>query len=377
MRWAILSIVIGATLLWPLSVSADARPSWQQADDDLFGDWRLIGPDESVTSVAVSPQFDQDGTIFIGAAKRVLKSVDKGASWTEISAPITIRHPIASPLLPADHNWVVRVSPRYASDRTVLVAGTEGAFFSRNGGESWQEILGGVPVCPTCPRFVNAAFSPAYSSDHMLILVSANGGGLLASTDDQVFKFLPTGQERWVLGLAFSPTFSSDGTIWSGNPQALLQSTDRGASWSHIAAADALGASNEPGSGFAFLPAVSPDGSVMLVGAQFGIARSTDGGETWEQPERGPCLSGTGVAYHPQFESNQVVYSIAAGCGVYWSGDAGATWTGLMEVGHGNQLFPAPLISHVEAAWIPGDPYMLLIPTRHGLRAHPDRVPGS
>jgi len=49
--------------------------------------------------------------------------------------------------------------------------------------------------------------------------------------------------------------------------------------------------------------AVSPDGSVLLAGAQIGTLRSVDGGKTWEPVDRQPCLSGTGVAYHGQLFS--------------------------------------------------------------------------
>src|SRR5439155_7897064 len=228
------------------------------------------------------------------------------------------------------NNWIVRLSPAYRLDRTVLVAGTDGAFLSMDAGGNWRELLDGVPVCPTCPRFVNAAFSPDYANDRMLVLVSGNGGGLLSSNDARfAFNFLNTGQVgRWVLGLAFSPTLAADSTIWSGSQNNLLRTTNRGASWSEVPMGEQA-ATNDTASGFAYLPSVSPDGSVLLVGAQKGVLRSIDGGQTWETVDRGPCFAGTGTAFHPDFATNGIVYSIAAGCGVYRSGDAGVTWTAL------------------------------------------------
>jgi photosystem II stability/assembly factor-like uncharacterized protein len=196
---------------------------------------------------------------------------------------------------------------------------------------------------------------------------SADGGS--------TFKSANTGMRpgSWVLGLAFSPNFDADRTIWSGWQGGVLKSSDAGASWQAAPVADDV-VQNDVGSGFAYLPAISPDGSTLMLGAQKGVLRSTDGGDTWERLERGPCLAGTGTAFHPNFATNGVVYSVAPGCDIYRSDDRGDTWTAMLGITTGNSVFPAPLISSVEAAWLPGEHFTLLVPSRHGLLAHVDDV---
>src|SRR5205085_3031943 len=95
--------------------------------------WRSVtrGLDtEAVQAVAISPAFQEDGTVFVGTEDQgVFVSTDRGTSWRAMNEGLAN--------LSVNALWV---SPRYASDRTVY-AGTAGSgvFRSRNGGRTWEQ----------------------------------------------------------------------------------------------------------------------------------------------------------------------------------------------------------------------------------------------
>jgi photosystem II stability/assembly factor-like uncharacterized protein len=347
-------------------------------------DWMLIGPDEPVMSVAVSPSFDVDSTIFVGTSIKVLKSVDAGATWADIGTDLKPRFPSAPPS-PVDQNWVIRVSPAYATDRTIVAVGTASGFISENGGACWREFATGAMVCPTCPRFIDAQFSPDYASDGMLMLASASGGGLfrfldrahrvdLVPVSGGMRSAVQDGVAGGLVSVAFSPSYAIDRTVFAGSQDGMFKSTDGGATWADLRIQAKLNST-----GFFYVPSVSPDGSTLIVGAQGGTLRSTDGGESWQVIGKSPCPSHSGTLFDPDFADNGIVFAFAS-CpnGVWSSQDSGQTWEEAMSADTWAEVHPVPLAVHVQAAWLPGNPRVLLVPSRRGLRAHVQgAVPGT
>ena len=90
--------------------------------------WRAIGPEGiDVTSLAISPKFSEDGTIFIGLGGwdlGVFRSNDRGDTWREVTQELTVPTVALSSVHhtcePPGFNSLV-FSPSFASDNTVFV----------------------------------------------------------------------------------------------------------------------------------------------------------------------------------------------------------------------------------------------------------------
>ncbi len=182
--------------------SDDEGQTWQSA----YGTLRLKGP-LSASAIAVSPDFAQDRTLFVGVSGGVLRSTDAGQSWSAIplpDPPPQISTLTMSPAYGADgfilagsfvhgvfystdrgttwlrgnfslrdyHVLTSAISPEFAADRTVLIGTETGVFNSRNGGRSWD--VADLPYV--------AATSVAFAPDG-IVQAGTDGDGLYTSAD--------------------------------------------------------------------------------------------------------------------------------------------------------------------------------------------------
>jgi hypothetical protein len=181
-------------------------------------------------------------------------------------------------------------SPNYAHDRT-LVATIDGwPARSRDGGETWQRLRGGLPTLGDYRLSVSLAFSPAFAEDGRLYagiaLGETHGEGVYCSTD---------GGDTWSLcsdGLADlrvyrvlpSPAFEQDRTLlaYAHTPEgdALYRSTDAGDSWRLELRQTEMGRPPLPNLGeLIYLPKYAPQIECTFAGD---CRRSDDGGQEWQ-----------------------------------------------------------------------------------------------
>jgi photosystem II stability/assembly factor-like uncharacterized protein len=145
----------------------------------------------------------------IGNAASIIKSVDRGATWTTSDAGI-----------PATTIWSIVADPVHPG---VLYAGSgdAGAFKSTDGGASWrplsiQPIVWCLAIDPTRPDVVYAG---------------VNGDGVFKSTDaGATFTRVGSPDAGVVLALAVDPT--APDRVWAGTISGgLAVSEDGGATW--------------------------------------------------------------------------------------------------------------------------------------------------
>ncbi len=186
----------------------------------------------NVTGFAFSSNFPVDGTAFLVAgAGGVYKSTDRGQGWQPCSLPggttISVK--------------AIAISPVYDEakpagiQRAVIIGGSGGQILiSHDGGATWHPLDTGLPAGSIV---VSLAMSPDLPRDQLILAgVVGDYKGLIASTD---------GGETWdpvsglpaegIYGLAFSPHFSSDRTIYVGTIQSgVYRSLSGGATWAHF-----------------------------------------------------------------------------------------------------------------------------------------------
>jgi photosystem II stability/assembly factor-like uncharacterized protein len=87
-----------------------------------------------VRALALSPDFERDGTLFAGLDGGVIQSTDGGRSWRPVNAGL----PLKADGTPASV-LSLALSPDYATDGTLFVGLVDyGVYRSVDGGESWE-----------------------------------------------------------------------------------------------------------------------------------------------------------------------------------------------------------------------------------------------
>ncbi|MGQ9626781.1 MAG: WD40/YVTN/BNR-like repeat-containing protein [Anaerolineae bacterium] len=206
--------------------SEDGGLTWQNAYASLELDKPLI-----TAAVAVSPNFEADRSVFAGVPGGILRSVDGGKSWYISGLPSP--PPFISTLV---------VSPNFAQDGTLL-AGTmeDGVFRSTDRGSHWSPCNFGLLDL----NVLSMAISPEFATDETLFVGTVSGifrstnGGRAWREVNFPSDFAP------VLSLAISPNYADDGILFAGTESfGLFFSDDRGNSWTRLGEEILTGAVN-------------------------------------------------------------------------------------------------------------------------------------
>ena len=183
----------------------------------------------SVSAFAVSPNYEQDGTIFKGGnygTDAFMVSRDRGKTW---QTPDSL---VIGPV------WDIDVSPGYATDQTVYIVTSDfenvWLRLSTDGGRNFAP----VPLPSTTSQIRELILSPDFPADHKIFALlynqtiwrSLNGGnsweradyGLLTSQSQSIYDLEITPAEGgfmlfapWTGGLKFS---QNSGNSWTPVP---------------------------------------------------------------------------------------------------------------------------------------------------------------
>jgi photosystem II stability/assembly factor-like uncharacterized protein len=196
-----------------LFVSRDGAKSWH----NMFSSLGLQEPLAALT-VAVSPSFASDHTLFVGVPGGILRSTDEGATWEVFTFPTP--PPVFSSIVLSTH---------YPQDGVAFASTTEdGVYRSEDHGRLWSPSnFGLLDFQAYC-----MAISPDFDNDEMLLIGcesgifrSTNGGRAWREVNLQ-FGYVS------VFHLEFSPDFHDDKLIFAGTDgQGLLFSPDGGDNW--------------------------------------------------------------------------------------------------------------------------------------------------
>ena len=260
-----------------------------------------------------------DGDALVVASDDLWRSLDEGATWTDISPPgdeITalVAHPDR-------HGWI------FAG----LASG--GILGSRDGGADWVEIGSGLPGAP-----VRALAVGAQAPDTLYAAVE--GDGLWVSRDaGQSWEFAmdrpyEDGTERDLLTLVSVNAETGMGGIWiyAGTERGLTRLPDCFCRWQDVQpgnAMDALAAGESPPvmkrlpkfEPVRSLAAAPQEPMLLYAGLPSGIWKSADAGVTWEEVNPADTHR---LAVDP---GNPLHVLAATAGGLLVSRDGGFTWS--------------------------------------------------
>ena len=169
-------IFVGPTLTEVMPCSSTSSFGGIFKSNDSGETWSFYAIPSDGNRVAFSPNFSIDKTIFVNLQSTeeffnstIVKSVDGGNTW-QASGYGLVPSGLGS----------IAVSPNYLNDGVVYTTITEGVFFSIDNGTSWQPLWNGLTFGTNfCTKMTALALSPNYRIDHRLFSGIGEGcGGL-------------------------------------------------------------------------------------------------------------------------------------------------------------------------------------------------------
>ncbi len=329
-NYAVDGILLGGTLEDGVFYSNDRGRTWHNKSFGML--------DAAVFSLAFSPNFAHDETVFVGAETTVYTSYNGALAWKEVQIPAN-----ATPALS------LALSPHFQDDHTLYI-GTEydGLYRSSDGGQSWQKpglpanCINALLASPELPGLVAATEAGVFMSadqgaswksvleNATVISLAAQGQTVMAGVADEgvwwtadLVQWQPVSNlyTRSLLGLALSPRFDRNAVAYVYGPQDGIWKTETGGrNWASVfgeplgqeinalavgpanGSADTLAVatpngvliSREGGAGWQLAAegpanwlAFSPNGRVLAAGSPRGVQLTDDLGQTW-QPVAGP-----------------------------------------------------------------------------------------
>jgi photosystem II stability/assembly factor-like uncharacterized protein len=156
------------------------------------------------------------------------RSTDSGRSWTSCSAGLTTDPQADEDAFRVPHFSRVRASPDFAADETLALAGFDGLFVSTNSGQRWRERRCVLPL-----NLIVGMDAAVASPTSAAIAVSTYDAGPFLSLDSgRTWQSRASGLgEHRAFGIALSPDFARDASIFLATNWSLYRSHDAGATW--------------------------------------------------------------------------------------------------------------------------------------------------
>ncbi len=309
-----------------VAISLDSGETWTEYPKGLIKDKQA---DEFEThhfsEIAVSDDFVNDKTVFLGGFNGLYQSIQGGQHWREIS---TLDRGIVA---------AMDVSPNYAEDGTLALTTYVGKIMtSSDQGKTWELTMNGVevprlngnfePSYQDPRRFFDIAFSPDYGTDKTLFTTGLWTKFLRSTNGARSWSLHALGKEARGLTLLLSPDFATDKTMYVGNQAGLLfRSTNGGNTLKAIANLPWERGNDSPS--MAISPGFAEDRTLYTV-AVTGVYKSTDAGDTWQSTTETTPIETAGnlhIEISPNYPQDKTLF-VSSYNGLFKTTDAGESW---------------------------------------------------
>lgn len=302
--------------------STNGGQQWQELETLSTG---------SITSLAISPNYDQDGTLAIVTyVGNPYISEDKGVTWKVGTKGLEIpRFGVDKEEKTQDPRrfFDVAFSPNYAFDNTIFASTLWTKIAkSTDQGKSWK-----IVSLPKEVRGINFAISPSFGTDKTIYV--GNQKGFIFKSNDGGNKFYEVGKIEAIFGndgpsMVISPNFSSDQTLFAATKEGIYKTTDGGKNWQ-------LTDNNLLKEKSNLQLAISPNYALdktVFVGTNNGLFVTRNGGNSWSQLNDladGNKFYVEGVAISPDYKNDQTLLVSIMGKGLFKSINGGENFTNI------------------------------------------------
>jgi len=274
-------------------------------------------PHDALLITATSPNYTVDQTMIV-TSDYLSVSIGVYAPWRSTDGGKTF--------------WVMRdlpntavnsvdFSPAYAADRTIYIAGNEGLFRSIDGGDSW------TPIGPTAGTSVtDLAISPAFATDNTLLAITLSNQ-CWKSTDRGATWTQVAAPAAALSRIIFNPRYPTEKTVLMGTgASGLYYSGNLGGTWNKMTPAW------KKVTQILYSPSFATDRQIWATTLGGGVYRTTNAGSSWSASNSGITdLNINSIAVSPTFNSDGIVY-VASRTGVFRSTNSGLSWTAASQV---------------------------------------------
>jgi len=301
----------GAGGLW---MTTNSGTSWQ-----AVGGAPLIS---QVVAVAVTPNFTTSGVAFAITKNGVYTSSNHGSTWQHATTPSSLSSNLTA----------LSISSNYAVDSTLMVgSGSNGIFLSTNAGQSWSSVTSGL----TLPPISNITFSSAFATDRTVFAATMGNGVYISTNGGTTFTQAASGlTDPNVSTLTLSPTFTTDNILWASTASAgVFESQNRATNWA-VTGTIPRPLSPQTKVHYTTLAAAKAStGTALFVGMFEGLWRSYNAGTNWSYCDTIPTRLVRDLQLSPNYVNDQTVFASTYGGGTLWSfsgglsSSSGGAWT--------------------------------------------------
>jgi photosystem II stability/assembly factor-like uncharacterized protein len=190
-------------------LSTDSGTTWKGV--------ALPSPPPLISALAVSPDYENDGIVFAATLEDgVFRSHDGGVTWQAWNFGLFDLSVLS-----------IAASPTFARDRTVFVGTETGLFCSKNGGRAWRETGFPTDFAPV----LSLAVSPQSSREGSLF-AGTEASGLMYS-DDQGQSWRRLLDSEAINTILLAPDFPGTADVLAVSNDTVWLSHDGGQSWSN------------------------------------------------------------------------------------------------------------------------------------------------
>jgi hypothetical protein len=272
---------------------------------------------QPLQALALSPNFATDNTLFaVTNQRKILKSTNRGGTLTVLPSPSALTSGLTA----------IAVSPNYALDKTLLLgASADGVFKSTNGGATWVQVTSGMPL----PAVTALVFSPGFSADRTAfaatfgsgVLVSTNGGNSWAASNSGITDLNAT-------SLTLSPGYLQDSTLWVTTAvSGVFQSNTQGTAWMPGEIIPRALSNLSSTHYQALAAAAGGAGTALYLATYEGLWSAAGSPSSWQYIDTVPTRLIRGINLSPHYAQDQTLFANTYGGGNLWSTTGGASWT--------------------------------------------------
>lgn len=299
-------------------------------------------PHDEVTSLTISPKYNQDQTLFSIVRGNLFRSTNGGSSWKRIVKGLDNRRNLSSLAISTNSNQFLFLSSNgdgiYKSqdrgsswfkvnnglgslkigllamsadnNQVVFAAGVENSLYrTLNGGESWHQVKGDANRITAIATFPNK-----------LILIGDKQGIIHFSTDggnvwSQSFQISNSGA---ITAISVSPNFSFDQTFFVGTQSGgIFRTTNGGSSFLVVN----NGVSDKSIRSLVVSPSYKIDSTVFASTWHEAVFKSSNGGNTWTKHSQGITKVAQADQYEkPHFQDLRISQAFASDKTIFLGG---------------------------------------------------------